>query len=399
MSNLYIDVHVLQTVPPSNLNRDDAGSPKQAQYGGVRRARVSSQAWKRATRKMFAETIPTEQQATRTRLVDKMLIEPLVERNVDRETAGNLAQATLESLGLTVKEPKKKQESDEDGGNGRGPETEYLLFLGRHQRDQIADVLAERAEELAALDDSALKKELKGTGVRDMLSRGHPLDVALFGRMVADLTALNVDAAVQVAHAISTHPVEIEFDYFTAVDDEKAQDPEAEDVGAGMIGTVEFNSATLYRYATVGVGQLIENLDGSVAQAADAVRQFIEGFVRSMPTGHQNSFAHRTLPSAVAVAVRDDQPVNLASAFEEPVRSTDGVMRRSLVKLAEEQLKVQTRWASKPVLVAATYEPDSDEATEQEKAFGPSRPFADVLASVRQLVAEQPERASAGQAV
>lgn len=371
---LYIDVHVLQTVPPSNLNRDDAGSPKQAIFGGVRRARVSSQAWKRATRKAFAESMPEEDQATRTQRIAKLLTDTLVARGVDAEQAERLADAVLKPLGITA--------------GKRAAETAYLLFFGRRQLERIADLVAHRAAELGLLEGKALETAAAELPVQQELLTGHPIDVALFGRMVADQALLNVDAAAQVAHAISTHPVEIEFDYFTAVDDEKARDDEAEDSGAGMIGTVEFNSATLYRYATVGFEQLVENLDGSVEHATDAVERFVDGFVRSMPTGHQNSFAHRTLPSCVVVVVRDDQPVNLVSAFEEPVRSTTGLAAKSVRQLADELTKVQDRWAREPILVAGCYDPANTEpiATEQEEAFGPSRSFPELLAAVRNVV-------------
>ena len=124
---------------------------------------------------------------------------------------------------------------------------------------------------------------------------------------------MNVDAAAQVAHAISVHPVETEFDYFTAVDDYL----QADESGAGMIGTVEFNSSTLYRYATVDVNRLADNLGDAVA-ARRAVEAFVESFVRSMPTGKQTTFANRTLPEAVVVMVRDSQPINLVGSLREP---------------------------------------------------------------------------------
>ena len=120
------------------------------------------------------------------------------------------------------------------------------MFIGDSQLDALVDLVADHAAELAALDDEPLQKQVRELPTAEVLAHGHPLDVALFGRMVADLPMLNVDAATQVAHAISTHPVTIEFDYFTAVDDAKKRE---ESVGAGMIGTVEFNSATLYRFA------------------------------------------------------------------------------------------------------------------------------------------------------
>ena len=134
--------------------------------------------------------------------------------------------------------------------------------------------------------------------------------------MVADDPSLSFDAAAQVAHSISTHAVQNEYDYFTAVDDCQAED----NAGAGHLGTVEYNSATLYRYATVNVMELERHLGAE--KAAEVVRSFGEAFIRSMPTGKQNTFANRTLPDAVYVTIREDQPVNLCGAFERAVRKS-----------------------------------------------------------------------------
>lgn len=362
----FIDIHILQTVPPSNLNRDDAGSPKQAVYGGARRARVSSQAWKRAARMTFAERIPDEEHATRTKKISSLLGQRIQARTgLEQEQAMRLSTTLLEPLNI---KPGRKE-----------TDTAYLLFLGRRQLDAICDLVADRAPELASLDDKALAAELDDGAVREQLVKGHPMAVALFGRMVADLPALNVDAACQVAHAISTHPVEIEFDYYTAVDDENPD----EETGAGMIGNVEFNSATLYRYATVAFPQLVENLGGDEDAALDALDGFLDGFARSMPTGKQNSFAHRTLPSFVGVCVREDQPVNLVSAFERPVRSTGGVIRESVERLADELLQANALWSGAPAHVVATY-PRSDDRRdgELERAFGEPQPFPELRRSV-----------------
>ena len=161
------------------------------------------------------------------------------------------------------------------------------------------------------MEECADKKEYKKA-----LSTAPSADIALFGRMVADDPSLNFDAAAQVAHSISTHAVQNEYDYFTAVDDCQVED----NAGAGHQGTVEYNSATLYRYAPVNVMELERHL--SAEKAAEVVRSFGEAFIRSMPTGKQNTFANRTLPDAVYVTIREDQPVNLCGAFERAVRKS-----------------------------------------------------------------------------
>jgi len=328
MTRTFIDFHVLQTVPPSNLNRDDTGSPKSAVYGGVRRARVSSQAWKRAARKAFETELDRGELGVRTRRIVELLADEITSLREDlREQAIDLATETFKAVGIVTKAAKK----------GEPGEAGYLVFLSRSQLRALAEAA------IAAADAGDVAKALKDANVKDLADRDHSVDIALFGRMVANEANLNVDAAAQVAHAISVHAAETEFDYFTAVDDVVAA---ADESGAGMIGTVEFNSATLYRYATVDVDRLHDNL-GDATATQRAVEAFARAFVRSMPTGKQNTFANRTLPEAVVVFVRDSQPINLVGAFEQPVRETE---RHGRVKGACEAFR--------------------DEAKEVERAFG-----------------------------
>ncbi len=358
----YVDVHVLQTVPPSNLNRDDAGSPKQAVYGGVRRARVSSQAWKRATRKAFEAHLPKDELATRTKRISTLLAQRLTARTgLDDEAAARISTALLAPLAI---KPGKK-----------ATDTAYLLFLGRPQVDRLVGLVADSATELASLEQKALVDELKDLPVKEVLRTGHPIDVALFGRMVADIPGLNVDAATQVAHALSTHAVETEFDYYTAVDDENV-----EDSGAGMIGTVEFASSTLYRFATVGVHQLMANLGDDIEAVTAALGVFVHAFVTSMPTGHQNSFAHRTLPDLVTVVIREDQPVNLVSAYEKPVAPREGLVGGSVQRLIEELTRAAELWGCTPVAVHSSYDRAKNE--DELAVLGPALPFSEVLAGV-----------------
>lgn len=363
----YVDVHILQTVPPANLNRDDAGSPKQAIYGGARRARVSSQAWKRATRTAFADQVPIDRLATRTRKVSRIVAQRLMARTA-------LAEEPATRVATTLLEPLKIK------AGKKATETAYLLFFGRQQVERLIDEVADHADELAALDDKALAEAVKDVPVKQILGSGHPIDVALFGRMVADIPDLNVDAATQVAHALSTHRAEIEFDYYTAVDDENLKD----DTGAGMIGTVEFNSATLYRFASVGLHQLLVNLGDDIEAAATALEVFLTAFVRSMPTGHENAFGHRTLPGLVSVAIRDDQPLNLVSAFESPVVSTSGVFGQSVLRLAEEARRAGELWGAVPLQVVSTYSgvDGTDQNTLLGEAFGTPVPFKELVATV-----------------
>lgn len=369
----YIDVHVLQSVPPSNLNRDDSGSPKQALYGGARRARVSSQAWKRAMRTKLADGLPREDGSTRTKRISTILIDRLqqVDPDLSNEDAARIVTSVLKPLGIA----KGKKEVD----------TAYLLFFGRRQLDGIVEAIAPRVTELVELSDADLEAEMKELSIQKELMTGHPLDVALFGRMVADLASLNVDAATQVAHAISTHPVETEFDYFTALDDEQQRSDE-EGAGAAMIGTVEFNSATLYRYASLGLDQLVENLGTADETVVDGVVRFVDAFVQSMPTGKQNSFAALTQPELVMVLVRDDQPVNLVSAFEAPVWSRTGFAEESAERLMIAYRDSTTRWGTTPVLTAVSASSSVGEALGDDT---PNLGFGELLDAVRRAVTDQ----------
>jgi CRISPR system Cascade subunit CasC len=332
VSRTIIDIYALQTVPPSNLNRDDTGSPKTAIYGGVRRARVSSQAWKRAIRLAFADLLDRSQLGERTKRVGESLATRIraLDPSLSEEAASALAAETFVAGGLAKTEKKKGEAKDVESG--------YLLFLSHRQLDNLAVAALEASRAGATLDKARFKK---------LVDTEHSVDIAMFGRMVADMTDINVDAACQVSHAISVHAVDNEFDYFTAVDDRKA---DAAETGAGMIGTVEFNSSTLYRYATVDVNALHRTL-GDARATRTAVEAFLTAFARSMPTGKQNTFAHRTLPDAVLVRLRDTQPINLVGAFETPITETHAAGRIELAAaaLAKHTIAVENAYGERPI--------------------------------------------------
>ncbi|MBB1062862.1 type I-E CRISPR-associated protein Cas7/Cse4/CasC [Limosilactobacillus fastidiosus] len=311
--NLYVDINILQSVPSSNINRDDTGAPKTAIYGGVTRSRVSSQSWKRAIRMEFNKQSENAEwlEGIRTTRVPLLLAKALQNQNSDlsEEDALDIAVKVLSKA--KIKLDKKTNR------------TKALLMVSKGQIEKLAKYALSNDE----LDSKAIKTVLQGD---------HSLDMALFGRMVADDPSLNVDASCQVAHAISTHEIVPEFDYYTAVDDAKEND----ESGSAMIGTIEYDSATLYRYANVNVNELIRNL-GNSEIAIKGLQLFIQDFVMSMPTGKQNSFANRTVPQYVMVTIREDTPVNLVSAFEEPVKSRNGYIQISVDNLESEYQKTQ----------------------------------------------------------
>jgi CRISPR system Cascade subunit CasC len=336
VSRTIVDVHVLQTVPPSNINRDDTGSPKTAIYGGVRRARVSSQAWKRATRDAFKPLLNSDELGVRTKRVVELVSDEIAKQDPSlSDRAPALAEAALTAAGIKIVPAKKAEALAESG---------YLLFLSARQISNLAELAVSAARD--AGDD---KPTFDKSEARARANREHSVDVALFGRMVADVTDLNVDAAAQVAHALSVHAVTSEYDYFTAVDDHKKADAD-EDAGAGMIGTVEFNSSTLYRYATVDVDRLHDNLGHSQASCR-AVEAFVRAFVTSMPTGKQNTFANRTLPDAVLITVRDTQSINLVGAYEEAITDHDpaGRIAAAIQRLVTHSSELHEAFDQQPV--------------------------------------------------
>ena len=363
----YVDIHVIQNLPPSCVNRDDSGSPKSAVYGGVRRLRVSSQSWKRATRLYFNDLLDAKDVGVRTKRVAELLAARITEDAPD--LAGNatkLAEEVFKTARIKLSPPRNKKDAP--------PESGYLLFLSTSQVERLAELAITSAHSGEALDAKAVKKVFK---------EAHAVDIALFGRMVADDTDLNVDAACQVAHAISTHAAENEYDFFTAVDDEKNRSEE-EDAGAGMMGTVEFSSATMYRYATVNVDLLRHNLGDSEATLR-ALEVFVRGFCLSMPTGKQNTFANRTLPEAVVVTVREDQPVSLVGAFEEavPAQGAHGYVARSVEALARHAATIEDNYGLEPLRSLVVALIDSDAVT----SLGERVSFTDLPAQVREVVA------------
>ena len=330
--SLFVEFHLIQNFAPSNLNRDDTGAPKDALFGGHRRARVSSQCFKRAIRLHSAEAaaIAPENQGVRTKKL-KQLLETRLAEFGHMDSAARIESA-LAAAGLKLKEDGK---------------TEYLLFLGRGEIEAFAQLILKHWDQLAAApmtDAKKTKKEVKAglpaeivKEAKVLLDGKKAVDVAMFGRMLADMPGVNQYAACQVAHAISTHKVEREFDYFTAVDD-KGDDGET---GAGMIGQIEFNSATFYRYAVVDVAKLMGNLgDRDLALAGS--RAFTQAMARAIPTGKQNTFAAHNPPSFVGVVLRHSSPFNLSNAFEKPVwpKADRELTALSVEKLAEHDGKV-----------------------------------------------------------
>jgi CRISPR system Cascade subunit CasC len=334
---MFVELHMIQNFAPANLNRDDTNAPKDCDFGGYRRARISSQCIKRAIRRQFEidDVLDEGNLGRRTKRLAKELADRL-EGTKDAEEVRRVVAAVMEGAGFGV------------GDDGR---TEYLLFLGRAEIDAVASLMLAEWEELRKLADEIEKRwtaEQQESGrkrskkdvvksvvpaklknqVQQLLDGGKAADLALFGRMIADLPGKNVDAACQVAHAISANMAEMEFDFYTAVDDLQPQ----EEAGAGMMGTIEFNSSCFYRYANIDFEQLLRNLLGKKPKdatseekteanrlAIQAVEAFLRAAVGAVPTGKQNSMAAQNPPSFVLAVVRPHGLWSLANAFVKPV--------------------------------------------------------------------------------
>lgn len=339
-----VEIHAIQNFAPSNLNRDDTGAPKEAFFGGRRRARISSQCLKRAIREHFKQKVKdnlfdTNAIAVRTKRLQEEVVKLLSSKNRDTEESKQKIDLALKSVKLII---------NDDG------KTQYLMFLGRKEILAIADVIdkhwnsivlpskkdekPEKKKKKKGEEAESLPPEIKHS-LEKVFDGGKAVDLALFGRMLADMPENNQYAACQVAHAISTHAVEREFDFYTAVDDLQPED----NAGSDMIGTVEFNSACFYRYAAIDVEKLIENLQKDTELALTGLRAFIEGFVVSEPTGKQNTFAAHNPPEYIVVSVRKGgAPRNLANAFELPVRvkGEDSLISKSVECLAEKYTRL-----------------------------------------------------------
>jgi len=322
---MILELHIIQNFAPSNLNRDDTNAPKDCEFGGYRRARISSQCIKRTVRRhpAFSKAVKDAggDLGVRTKRLKNRLVEIFTSEPHPKvhEEAQKAAGALIELLGLKLKDEEK---------------TEYLLYFGEKEIEDLGRIGAAVWGELQKNSQGKDKDKKKKSAVTDELkkiqadiaavvSRGrteaksYAADIALFGRMIADNKNMNVDAACQVAHAISTHKVEMEMDYFTAVDDLLP----GEDSGSDMIGVVEFNSSCFYRYSLLDVDKLRHNLGPMNADLLKAtVRGYLEASIKAVPTGKQNSMAAQNPAGYVRVLLRNDGfPWSLANAFQKPI--------------------------------------------------------------------------------
>lgn len=294
----FLQFHLLTPYPPSNPNRDDQGRPKQAMVGGHPRLRISSQSLKRAIRETayFAQNLAGHM-GTRTKRIAEKIEEHLRSCGADAEKARS---AAAQVAGIF-----SKLESPKEGS----PLTTTLAFVSPEEW-QLARELAEK---FVVGEDLPKDKELKKLVLRHA---DGAVDIAMFGRMLADDPDYSREAAVQVSHGFTTHRALVEDDYFTAVDDLK---PREEDAGAGHLGELGYGSGVYYVYTCVNVDLLVENLSGDRDLAAKGLEALARALAMATPKGKQNSFAHHPLAQYVRAERGQRQPRDLSGAFFAPV--------------------------------------------------------------------------------
>lgn len=345
-----IELHILQSFPVSCLNRDDVGAPKTAIFGGAPRARISSQCLKRAIREQAKEMSPKLFAGDRSRFIITPLAEALKKHGVLDPKATEVAKQVCDSL-ATI---------DEAAGKKGELKVKTLMFLSPAELDAIAKALAEivtkdpKAKEL----EKAVSKSCKTAALEDAA------DIAIFGRMVASDHTLTLEGAGLFSHALSTHKAENDIDFFSAVDDLQ----KAEETGAGMMGTLEFTSATYYRYVGLNLGLLFDSdrsdhLEAlSLEERRSVVDTFIRATLQSIPTGRHNSMNANTFPGYVLGLVKDKgQPLQLINAFEKPVFSKNGLMEDSIAELNKHHEQLKTTWCITPTVEVAIPDKSLDE--------------------------------------
>ncbi|MGR3754361.1 type I-E CRISPR-associated protein Cas7/Cse4/CasC [Edwardsiella anguillarum] len=287
LKNTRIEFHILQSFPVTCLNRDDVGAPKTAVVGGVTRARVSSQCWKRQVRlAMQAFGIKL---GIRTKKVADLVTEHCIKLGAAQEPAQACASKIAELLA-----------------------DDTLLFISDSEAEALADYAREQEFDSNKIKDKELAKRAK----KNLNPALDALDIALFGRMVAKAADMNVEAAASFSHAISTHKVANEVEFFTALDDRQ------DEPGSAHMGSLEFNSATYYRYISLDLGQLADTMGGDELnkdQLKQAIAAFTKALFVAVPAARQTTQSGASPWEFAKVLVRKGQ--RLQVPFDEPVKA------------------------------------------------------------------------------
>lgn len=341
-TNERIEFHILQSFPVTCLNRDDVGAPKTAVVGGVTRARVSSQCWKRSVR-MALHDIGGVELGVRTKLIGKLVSEECKKLGADDSSA---KKCGLSVEAIFSKDAKKKLDAAESSSNSLFDDEELsasedsddsksdtLLFMGKSEIKKIAEAFQKAnfnyKEVLGKNPDKELPKII-GKSEFALTKELDGLDIALFGRMVAQAPTMDVEAASSFSHAISTHKVTNQIEFFTALDDfSDAQ-------GSAHMGSLEFNAATYYRYVSLDLGQLYETLGSSDEFFPEAIEAFVKALYVAVPSARQTTQAGYCLWDYAKVLVRKGQGVQLS--FETPVKPKDGGYLQPSIEEVQKQI-------------------------------------------------------------
>ncbi len=323
----FIQLHMLTSYAPSNLNRDNVGRPKTAVMGGFDRLRVSSQSLKRHWRvsELFEETM-TGKQGVRTKRFGRTLFAELTKQGMSEVQAKKCARSIAGEYGKLNPDGKLNDESKK-----HPLDIEQLVHISPEEEEKALSLVAALAAESREPTIEELKKLIHA-------KPDAAVDIALFGRMLASKPEFNVEAACQVAHAISVHDIIIEDDYFTAVDD---LNDGKEDSGSAHIGEAGFASALFYSYICINRTLLIENLGGNEELANKTIQALTEAAVKVSPAGKQNSFASRAYASYVRVEKGTQQPRSLSVAFLKPVQGAKKDNDADMTTMAISRLEKQ----------------------------------------------------------
>ncbi|MEN8168286.1 MAG: type I-E CRISPR-associated protein Cas7/Cse4/CasC [Pseudomonadota bacterium] len=324
----FIQLHLLTSYPPANLNRDDLGRPKTAMMGGANRLRISSQSLKRAWR-----TSETFKQAlaghvgTRTKEMGRKIYQTLLEKGIKEKKAVEWSKAIAGVFGKLKTLSKKEKENADPEKLLTELEIEQLAHFSPEEDQAINSLI----DEIATSDEAPTEEQLA------LLRKKHTAtDIALFGRMLASSPTYNTEAAAQVAHAISVHKVTVEDDFFTAVDDLNNGE---EDMGAGHMGETEFAAGLFYLYLCIDKELLTENLSGNVELANKTIGALLQSAATIAPSGKQNSFASRARASYILCESGDQQPRSLSVAFLKPVGGSD-LLKHSIYAMEQTRQKM-----------------------------------------------------------
>src|SRR5690625_1634781 len=327
MSNPYtgtrVEFHVLQSFPVTCLNRDDVGAPKTAVIGGSTRARVSSQCWKRQVRMSMQDF--GIKLGIRTKKVQELVFNACLRLGASEEQAKKNAEKIAKLL------------SDDT-----------LLFISENE----VDAFAEYARELGFDAGKIKEKEITKVSKKALNPAVDALDIALFGRMVAKVADMNVEAAASFAHAISTHRVSNEVEFFTALDDLPG-----EDARSAHMGGLEFNSATYYRYISLDLGQLAQTMgEGDLKKAIEA---FTKALFVAVPSARQTTQSGASPWEFARVMVRSGQ--RLQVPFETAVKAREGGYLQASINELKDYLDKKEKLAGSLFGKQASYDWGEDE--------------------------------------